>query len=64
MSLKRHSSVVFVGVDSLDDIRNNSCTELFISGGCIISDELVLSPDVITHGGSQIQSKTAQILVF
>ncbi|KAM4741337.1 protein TASOR [Anableps anableps] len=49
MSLKRHSSVVFVGIDSLDDIRNNSCIELFVSGGCIVSDELVLSPDVISH---------------
>ncbi|XP_036007474.1 uncharacterized protein LOC105938223 isoform X1 [Fundulus heteroclitus] len=49
MSLKRHSSVVFVGVDSLDDIKNNSCIELFVSGGCIVSDELVLNPDVITH---------------
>ncbi|XP_037534930.1 protein TASOR [Nematolebias whitei] len=51
VSLKRHSSVVFVGIDSLDDIRNNSCIELFVSGGCIVSDELVLSPDIITHDG-------------
>uniref|UniRef100_A0A096LQ54 Uncharacterized protein n=1 Tax=Poecilia formosa TaxID=48698 RepID=A0A096LQ54_POEFO len=49
MSLKRHSSVVFVGIDSLDDIKNSSCIELFVSGGCIVSDELVLNPDVITH---------------
>ncbi|XP_047203621.1 protein TASOR isoform X4 [Girardinichthys multiradiatus] len=49
MSLKRHSSVMFVGIDSLDDIKNNSCIELFVSGGCIVSDELVLSPDVITR---------------
>ncbi|XP_038135626.1 protein TASOR isoform X2 [Cyprinodon tularosa] len=48
MSLKRHASVVFVGIDSLDDIKNNSCMELFVSGGCIVSDELVLNPDVIT----------------
>ncbi|XP_026204201.1 protein TASOR-like isoform X2 [Anabas testudineus] len=49
VSLKRHPSVVFVGIDTLDDIRNNSYIELFVSGGCIISDELVLSPDFITH---------------
>ncbi|XP_040014619.1 protein TASOR isoform X4 [Xiphias gladius] len=50
VSLKRHSSVVFVGIDTLDDIRNNSYNELFVSGGCIISDELVLNPDFISHG--------------
>ncbi|KAM4588181.1 protein TASOR isoform 2-T2 [Odontesthes bonariensis] len=49
MALKRQSSVVFVGIDSLDDIKNNSCIELFVSGGCIVSDELVLNPDIITH---------------
>ncbi|XP_040890119.1 protein TASOR isoform X2 [Toxotes jaculatrix] len=50
VSLKRHPSVVFVGIDTLDDIRNSSYNELFVSGGCIVSDELVLSPDFITHG--------------
>ncbi|TMS19620.1 Protein TASOR [Larimichthys crocea] len=45
MSLKRHPSVVFVGIDTLDDIRNNSYNELFVAGGCIVSDELVLNPD-------------------
>ncbi|KAM7401639.1 hypothetical protein PAMP_016936 [Pampus punctatissimus] len=49
MSLKRHPSVVFVGIDTLDDIRNNTYNELFVSGGCIISDELLLNPDFITH---------------
>ncbi|XP_070696328.1 protein TASOR [Pempheris klunzingeri] len=49
VSLKRHPSVVFVGIDTLDDIRNNSYNELFVSGGCIVSDELVLNPDFITH---------------
>ncbi|XP_041835698.1 protein TASOR isoform X2 [Melanotaenia boesemani] len=48
VSLKRHSSVVFAGIDSLDDVKNNSCIELFVSGGCIVSDDLVLSPDVVT----------------
>lgn len=50
MSLKRHPSVVFVGIDRLDDLRNNSYNELFVSGGCIISDDLVLNPDFITQG--------------
>nr|XP_015814187.2 uncharacterized protein tasora [Nothobranchius furzeri] len=48
-ALKRHSSVMFVGIDSLDDIRNDSCIELFVSGGLIISDELIFSSDVFTH---------------
>lgn len=55
VSLKRHPNVVFVGIDTLDDIRNNSYNELFVSGGCIVSDELVLSPDFITCGGSGLQ---------
>lgn len=55
VSLKRHSAVVFVGIDTLDDIRNNSYNELFVAGGCIVSDELVLSPDCITHGRSENQ---------
>lgn len=50
MSLKRHPSVVFVGIDTLDDLRNNSYNELFVSGGCIVSDDLVLNPDFITQG--------------
>ncbi|XP_070759390.1 protein TASOR [Enoplosus armatus] len=58
MSLKRHPSVVFVGIDTLDDIRNNSYNELFVSGGCIVSDELVLNPDFITH------DRLATLLMF
>lgn len=50
MSLKRHPNVVFVGIDTLDDIMNNSYNELFVSGGCIISHEFVLDPDFITRG--------------
>ncbi|XP_035517685.1 protein TASOR [Morone saxatilis] len=49
VSLKRHPTVVFVGIDTLDDIRHNSYNEIFVSGGCIVSDELVLNPDYITH---------------
>lgn len=52
VALKRHPNVVFVGIDTLEDIRNNSYNELFVSGGCIVSDELVLNPDFITHGRS------------
>eukprot|EP00066_Takifugu_rubripes_P026953 XP_011616219.1 PREDICTED: protein FAM208A-like isoform X1 [Takifugu rubripes] len=48
VSLKRHPSVVFVGVDSLEDIRSSTYNQLFVSGGCIISDDLVLNPDFIT----------------
>lgn len=55
MSLKRYPSVVFVGIDTLDDIRNNSYNELFVSGGCIVSDELLLNPDFITTGRSGIR---------
>ncbi|XP_050930559.1 LOW QUALITY PROTEIN: protein TASOR [Lates calcarifer] len=58
VSVKRHPSVVFVGIDTLDDIRNNSYNELFVSGGCIVSDELVLNPDFITHG------RLAALLMF
>ncbi|XP_044206100.1 uncharacterized protein LOC122981439 [Thunnus albacares] len=58
MSLKRHPSVVFVGIDTLDDIRNNSYNELFVSGGCIVSDELLLNPDFITH------DRLASVLMF
>ncbi|KAM6979745.1 protein TASOR-like [Aplochiton taeniatus] len=49
VSLKRRPSVVFAGVDSLDDMRNNTYNELFISGGSIVSDEFILNPDFITH---------------
>ncbi|XP_030231723.1 protein TASOR isoform X1 [Gadus morhua] len=49
VSLKRRDCVQFVGVDSLDDLRNGSYNELFVSGGCIVSDEFVLNPHFITH---------------
>ncbi|XP_078139750.1 protein TASOR-like [Centroberyx gerrardi] len=58
VSLKRHPSVVFVGIDSLEDVRNNSYNELFVSGGCIVSDEFVLNPDFITH------ERLAALLMF
>ncbi|KAK2861669.1 hypothetical protein Q5P01_001202 [Channa striata] len=58
VSLKRHPSVAFLGIDTLADIRNNSFIELFVCGGCIVSDELVLNPDVITH------DRLAALLMF
>lgn len=62
LTIKRRSSVVFVGVDTLDDIRNNSYIELFVSGGCIISDESILSPGFISHGGSEIHTRRQPVL--
>ncbi|KAJ8404108.1 hypothetical protein AAFF_G00344580 [Aldrovandia affinis] len=49
VSLKKLPSVSFAGVDSLDDVKNHTYNELFISGGFIVSDEFVLNPEFITH---------------
>ncbi|TSM44155.1 Protein TASOR [Bagarius yarrelli] len=49
VSLKKLRSVSFAGVDSLDDIKNHTYNELFVSGGFIVSDEFVLNPDFITQ---------------
>ncbi|XP_071020796.1 protein TASOR-like isoform X2 [Oncorhynchus clarkii lewisi] len=49
VSLKKLSMVSFAGVDSLDDVKNHTYNELFVSGGFIVSDEFVLNPDFITH---------------
>ncbi|XP_062842638.1 protein TASOR [Trichomycterus rosablanca] len=48
VSLKKLPSVSFAGVDSLDDIKNHTYNELFVSGGFIVSDEFVLNPDFIS----------------
>lgn len=37
-------------MDSLDDVKNHTYNELFVSGGFIVSDEFVLNPDLITQG--------------
>lgn len=50
MSLKKLSTVYFAGVDNLDDVKNRTYNELFMSGGLIVSDELILNPDFITLG--------------
>uniref|UniRef100_A0A8C9WKU2 Transcription activation suppressor n=1 Tax=Scleropages formosus TaxID=113540 RepID=A0A8C9WKU2_SCLFO len=52
VSLKKLLSVSFAGVDSLDDVKNHTYNELFISGGFIVSDEFVLNPEFITYGES------------
>lgn len=54
MSLKKLSMVSFAGVDSLDDVKNHTYNELFVSGGFVVSDEFVLNPDYITHGESWV----------
>ncbi|KAI4886410.1 hypothetical protein NFI96_015341 [Prochilodus magdalenae] len=48
VSLKKLSTVYFAGVDSLDDVKNRTYNELFVSGGLIVSDEFILNPDYIT----------------
>ncbi|XP_062441863.1 protein TASOR isoform X5 [Rhea pennata] len=48
VTLKRLSCVSFAGVDSLDDVKNHTYNELFVSGGFIVSDESVLNPELIT----------------
>ncbi|KAJ3586322.1 hypothetical protein NHX12_012722 [Muraenolepis orangiensis] len=48
VSLKKLSAVSFAGVDTLDDVKNHTYNELFVSGGFIVSDEFVLNPDLIT----------------
>ncbi|XP_053096637.1 protein TASOR isoform X4 [Pangasianodon hypophthalmus] len=48
VSLKKLTTVYFAGVDNLDDVKNRTYNELFMSGGLIVSDELILNPDFIT----------------
>uniref|UniRef100_A0A8D0CHD1 Transcription activation suppressor b n=1 Tax=Scleropages formosus TaxID=113540 RepID=A0A8D0CHD1_SCLFO len=52
--LKKLSSVSFAGVDSLEDVKNHTYNELFVSGGFIVSDEFVLNPDFITQSELQL----------
>ncbi|XP_018411781.1 PREDICTED: protein TASOR [Nanorana parkeri] len=49
ITLKRQPCVSFAGVDSLDDLKNHTYNELFVSGGFIVSDDTVLNPDNITE---------------
>ncbi|KAG8523894.1 Protein TASOR, partial [Galemys pyrenaicus] len=48
VTLKTLPCVSFAGVDSLDDVKNHTYNELFVSGGFIVSDESILNPDVYT----------------
>ncbi|XP_074861700.1 protein TASOR isoform X2 [Carettochelys insculpta] len=47
VTLKRLSCVSFAGVDSLDDVKNHTYNELFVSGGFVVSDESVLNPETV-----------------
>ncbi|XP_035500892.2 protein TASOR isoform X3 [Scophthalmus maximus] len=49
VSLKKLPSVSFAGVDTLDDVKNHTYNELFVSGGFMVSDEFVLNPELITQ---------------
>ncbi|XP_065498341.1 protein TASOR isoform X2 [Caloenas nicobarica] len=58
VTLKRLSCVSFAGVDSLDDVKNHTYNELFVSGGFVVSDESVLNPESLTT------DKLKQLLKF
>ncbi|XP_063267377.1 protein TASOR isoform X2 [Prinia subflava] len=58
VTLKRLSCVSFAGVDSLDDVKNRTYNELFVSGGFVVSDESVLNPESVTT------DKLKQFLTF
>ncbi|NXP89496.1 TASOR protein, partial [Passerina amoena] len=58
VTLKRFSCVSFAGVDSLNDVKNRTYHDLFVSGGFVVSDESVLNPDSITT------DKLKQFLTF
>nr|XP_061786654.1 protein TASOR-like [Nerophis lumbriciformis] len=47
VSLKQQQSVVFVGVESVDDMRNHTYDQLFVCGGCVIPEDLLLNPDLV-----------------
>ncbi|TRY96243.1 hypothetical protein DNTS_033460, partial [Danionella cerebrum] len=48
VSLKKLPTVYFAGVDSVEDVKNRTYNELFVSGGIVVSDELILNPDNMT----------------
>ncbi|XP_058021568.1 protein TASOR isoform X2 [Ahaetulla prasina] len=48
VSLKRLPCVSFAGVESLDDVKNRTYNDLFVSGGFIVSDESVLNPESVS----------------
>ncbi|XP_061147567.1 protein TASOR isoform X2 [Syngnathus typhle] len=48
VSLKQHRSVVFLGINTVEDFRTNACEELLAGGGCVLSEDFVLNPDLVT----------------
>ncbi|XP_051933012.1 protein TASOR-like isoform X2 [Hippocampus zosterae] len=48
VSLKQHQSVIFLGIDTVDDFKTPGYKQLFVCGGCILSEDLVLNPDLVT----------------
>ncbi|XP_077428923.1 protein TASOR [Vanacampus margaritifer] len=48
VSLKQHQSVVFLGIDKADNVRTQAYQQLFVCGGCVLSEDLVLNPDLVT----------------
>ncbi|XP_040850595.1 protein TASOR isoform X8 [Ochotona curzoniae] len=48
VTLKKLPCVSFAGVDSLDDVKNHTYNELFVSGGFIVSDDSILNPEAVT----------------
>lgn len=50
VTLKKFPCVSFAGVDSLNDVKNRTYHDLFVSGGFVVSDESVLNPESITTG--------------
>ncbi|XP_053324676.1 protein TASOR [Spea bombifrons] len=48
ITLKKLPCVSFAGIDSLDDLKNYTYNELFVSGGFVVSDETVLNPETMT----------------
>ncbi|XP_077458941.1 protein TASOR-like isoform X2 [Stigmatopora argus] len=51
MSLKQHPSVSFVGINTLDELKSNTYTRLFNGGGCVLSEDHLLNPDMVTAAG-------------
>ncbi|XP_038005018.1 protein TASOR isoform X2 [Motacilla alba alba] len=58
VTLKKFPCVSFAGVDSLNDVKNRTYHDLFVSGGFVVSDESVLNPESITT------DKLQQFLTF
>ena len=52
LKLKHFPRVVFAGVDSPEDVLNNTYQELFRTGGFVVSDDKLL--EILTLGWSLI----------